>query len=182
MQKREDNHLPSSQTALSSPTLSVCSESESEVTAWGLSKELKWRLILDIEKRGGLRHCKLFRLCDEIPHLYGHPNSKLCQQVSNKVSKWRRLSAPAFLEERNNIFSGTNSKGKEETSSPAPTTPAPTTPAPTPVARKERTETPSRIFPFHATSKLSLSLQKLSIMNVPWADYRFGPSKSVCLL
>ena len=138
---------------------------------WGLTKNTKRQLILDIEERGGLGICVLKRLCDEKPHLYGQsPDCALRRKVQNKVAKWKNLSAADFQAEKLNLFAGVDYQSREESLIPKPTRSVP-------VGKSPSKQTPTQgTFPFH-TRSTSLSPYQTSKMNAPWSDIRFGPGK-----
>ena len=104
-----DKAFSSSFSSLSLSSAPSCPQETSDLkarSAWGLDKDTKRELILDIDQHGGLLVVDLEALCNKKPDLYGTPNSSLRRQVQNKVGKWKKLSAPSFDREKRRLFAG----------------------------------------------------------------------------
>lgn len=74
----------------------------------GLPKHLFKELLIDIEAAGGLStNFNLKHLCNQKPHSYGIPNSKLRKQIQNRVDRLKNLTAADYQEYLNffGIFS-----------------------------------------------------------------------------
>jgi len=62
----------------------------------GLPIPIQKQLLQDILLNGGLKFCKVSKLCDQKPDIYGEPGSSRRRQIQNKATKWRALDTIEF--------------------------------------------------------------------------------------